>query len=111
MDTKYLYPFRPMDPYGSLLSHDDGWCQINFFDKNEIFGSKRASGQIFRFFAPSYHNVAYKGLTSFLKSIYVLSLTSTSFILIVLWYVLLYSPTISSNLLIYTFFDTEVMYL
>ena len=50
-----------MDPYGSLMSHDDG-CQNDFFDKNEIFRSKRASGQNFRFFAPSYHNVAYKGL-------------------------------------------------
>ena len=57
-----------MDPYGSLLSHDDGWCQTDFFDKNEIFGSKRASGQNFRFFAPSYHNVAYKGLKAILFS-------------------------------------------
>ena len=24
-----------MDPHGSLLSHDDGCCQIDFFDKNE----------------------------------------------------------------------------
>ena len=56
-----------MDPYGSLLSHDDGWGQINFFDKNEIFGPKRPSGQNFRFFAPSYHNVAYKGLISNVK--------------------------------------------
>ena len=51
-----------MNPYGSLSSHDEKWCQIDFFDKNEIFGSKRASGQNFRYFAPSYHNVAYKGL-------------------------------------------------
>ena len=35
----------------------------------------------------------------------------TGFILIVLWYVLLYSPTVSSNLSIYTLFDTGVMYL
>ena len=56
-----------MDPYGSLLSHDDGRCQIDFFDKNEIFGSKRASGQNFRFFAPSYHNVAYIGLRNLIR--------------------------------------------
>ena len=37
--------------------------------------------------------------------------TSTGFILIVLWYVLLYLLTMSSNLSIYTFFETEVMYL
>ena len=43
--------------------------------------------------------------------IYILYLTSTGFIFIVLRYVLLYSRTISSNLLIYTFFDTEVTYL
>ena len=40
----------------------------------------------------------------FLKLIYVLSLTSTGFILVVLWNVLLYSPTISSNFSIYTLF-------
>ena len=51
-----------MDPYGSLLPHDGGWCQIDFFDKNEIFGWKRAAGQNLRFFAQSYHSVAYKGL-------------------------------------------------
>ena len=45
------------------------------------------------------------------ESIHELSLTSTGFILIVLWYVLFYSFIISSNLSIYTFFDTEVMYL
>ena len=45
-----------------------------------------------------------------IESIYVLSLTSTGFMLIVLWYVLLYSFTISSNLLIYTFFYIEVTY-
>ena len=39
-----------------------------------------------------------------IKSIYVLSLTSTGLILMALWYVLLYSFAISSNLLIYTFF-------
>ena len=38
-------------------------------------------------------------------------LASTSFILIVLWYVLLYLLIILSNLSIYIFFDIEVMYL
>ena len=38
-----------------------------------------------------------------------LDFTSTGFILIVLQYVLLYSLTISFNLLIYTYFDIEVM--
>ena len=46
-----------------------------------------------------------------LDSIYVLGFTSTGFILIVLWYVLLYLLTISSNLWIYTFFDIQVIYL
>ena len=41
--------------------------------------------------------------------IYVLSSTSAGFILIVLWYILLYSFTTSFNLSIYTFFDIEVM--
>ena len=48
-------------------------------------------------------------LTSYSKSIYVLSLTSTGFILFVLWCVLLCSFTISSNLSIYTFFDIAVI--
>ena len=39
-----------------------------------------------------------------LKSIYVLDFTPTSLILIVLWCVLLHLSTMSSNLLIYTFF-------
>ena len=46
-----------------------------------------------------------------LDSIYVLGFTSTGFILIVLWYVLSYLLTISSNLWTYTFFDIEVIYL
>ena len=37
--------------------------------------------------------------------------TSTGFILIVLWYVLLCLLTISSNLSIYTFFDIKFIYL
>ena len=37
--------------------------------------------------------------------------TSTGVILMVLWYVLLYLLTMSSNLSIYTFFDIEAMYL
>ena len=48
---------------------------------------------------------------SLLESIYVLGFTSTGFALIVLWYALLYVLTISSNLSIYTFLDTEVIYL
>ena len=48
---------------------------------------------------------------SLLKSIYVLDFTSAGFILVVLWYVLLYLLTISAKLLIYTIFDTEVIYL
>ena len=44
-------------------------------------------------------------------SINVLSSTSTGFIVIVLWYVLFHSFAKSSNLSIYTFFDTEVIYL
>ena len=37
--------------------------------------------------------------------------TSTGFILIALWYVLLYLLTLSSNLLICTYFDFEAIYL
>ena len=48
-----------MDPY-CLTMKDD--VKLIFFNKNEIFGSKRASGQNFWFFASSYHNVAYKEL-------------------------------------------------
>ena len=54
-------------------------------------------------------NLGSLSLLSLIESIYVLSLTSTGFILIVLWYILLYSFTISSNLSIYTFFDTDVL--
>ena len=43
--------------------------------------------------------------------IYILSLTSVGFILVVLCFVLLYSFTISSNLSMYTFFDIEITYL
>ena len=50
-------------------------------------------------------------ITFLTKLIYVLFLTSPSFILIVLWYVLPYLFTISSNVSKYTFFDIEVMYL
>ena len=50
-------------------------------------------------------------LISLVESIYVFDFTSTGFILIVLWYVLLYLSNISSHLSIYTFFEIEVMYL
>ena len=43
-------------------------------------------------------NLGTLSLTSLLKSIYVLSIISIDFILIVLWYVLMYSLTVSSNL-------------
>ena len=61
-------------------------------------------------------NFGSSSLISLLESIYVLDFTSTDFILIILSYVLLCLLTISSNLSIYTFFDTEnlfvfVMYL
>ena len=42
-------------------------------------------------------NFGYFSLTSLLELIYVLPLTPNGFILIVLWYVLFYSFTISSN--------------
>ena len=42
-----------------------------------------------------------------IESIYVLNLTSTGLILILLWYVLLYSLTMSFNLSIYAFFDIK----
>ena len=47
---------------------------------------------------------------STLKSIYMLDFISTGFILMLLWYVLLYSLTISSILSKDTFFDIEVIY-
>ena len=40
-----------------------------------------------------------------------LGFTSTISILIVLWYALFYLFTMSFNLSIYTFFETEAMYL
>ena len=46
-----------------------------------------------------------------LKVICVTDFTSTGLILIFLWYVLLYIFPLSSNLLIYSFFDIEVIYL
>ena len=49
-----------MDPYCLTMTDDVKLI----FGKNEIFVSKRASGQNFRFFVPSFHNVAYKGLTN-----------------------------------------------
>ena len=48
-------------------------------------------------------------LISLLESKYEFDFTSVDFILIVLWYVLLYLFTTSSNLLVYTFFETEVV--
>ena len=50
-------------------------------------------------------------LVSLVESIYVFDFTSTGFILIVQWYVLLYLSNISSHLSIYTFFEIEVIYL
>ena len=50
-------------------------------------------------------------LISWLEPIHELGFIWTRFILIILWYVLLYLLTISTNLSIYTFFDIEVMYL
>ena len=47
-------------------------------------------------------------LFSLSKSIYMLDFTSTGFTLILLWYLLLYLLTISSNLSMYTFFDFDV---
>ena len=41
----------------------------------------------------------------------VLDFTSIGFILVVLWYILLYLLTLSSNLSIYAFFDTEAIHL
>ena len=49
-------------------------------------------------------------LFSLLKPIYMLSFTSASFFLMVLWDMVLYLWTMSSNLSIYTFFDIEVLY-
>ena len=48
-------------------------------------------------------------LISLLESKYEFDFTSVDFILIVLWYVLLYLFTTSSNLSVYTFFETEVV--
>ena len=45
------------------------------------------------------------------QSIYMLEFTSAGFILIVLWYVLLYLLTMSSNLSIHTFFNIEFIHL
>ena len=56
-------------------------------------------------------NLGYLSLNFLLESVYVLDFTLTGFILIVLCYVLLYLFTISSNLSIYTFFETEGTYL
>ena len=47
-------------------------------------------------------------LFSLSKSIYMLDLTSIGFNLILLWYLLLYLLTMSSNLSMYTFFDFDV---
>ena len=48
-------------------------------------------------------------LISLLESKYEFDFTSVDFILIVLWYVLLYLFATSSNLSVYTFFETEVV--
>ena len=54
-------------------------------------------------------NLKFRIFIILLESIYVSFLKLTGFILIVLWYFLLYSFTISSNLSIYTFFDIGVI--
>ena len=53
----------------------------------------------------------YSNVINNLNFPYNFNFPSTGFILIVLWYVLLYLLTISSNLSIYRFFETEVKYL
>ena len=52
-----------------------------------------------------------KALIFLLESIYMFDFTSTGFVLIFLWCVLLCLLGISSNLPIYPFFETEVKYL
>ena len=56
-------------------------------------------------------NLEFLLLISLLDSIYVFDSTSKGFILIVLWHLLSYLLTVSSNLSIQTFFETEVVYL
>ena len=56
-------------------------------------------------------NLGSSSLTFLQELTYVLHFASTGVILIVLRYVLLYLLTILSNLLIYTFYDIDVMYL
>ena len=56
-------------------------------------------------------NFKFRIFITTLKSIYVLDFTSKAFISTVLWYALLHSVTISSNLSIYTFLDIAVIYL
>ena len=51
-------------------------------------------------------NLGSLSLISLIQRIYVFDFTSTGLILIVLWYVLLYLLTISSNLSIYELFET-----
>ena len=56
-------------------------------------------------------NLEFLLLISLLDSIYVFDSTPKGFILIALWHLLSYLLTVSSNLSIQTFFETEVMYL
>ena len=55
-------------------------------------------------------NLGSLSLISLLESVYVLDFTSTGFILVVLWYVLLYLFTTLPKLSMHTFFDIEVKY-
>ena len=52
-------------------------------------------------------NLGSLSLISLIQRIYVFDFTSTGLILIVLWYVLLYLLTISSNLSLYKLFETR----
>ena len=85
---------------------------FNFFNQKNFFRpiwSVTFCKNVFIFwYSKNITNFKFKIFISLLESICILDVTRIGVILILLWYVLLYLLTISSNLSINTFFDIEV---
>ena len=84
---------------------------FNFFNHKNVFRPiwNIAFGKVVFVFWHSQNITNFISLIYLLELIYVFDFTSTGFILIVLWYVLLHLVTISFNLSIYTFFGIQFM--
>ena len=80
------------------------WKSLKAYVHRAVFLTFQSQKNFFRPILILNLNLGFLSLFYFIKSIYVIYFTSTSFILILIWYLLLYLLTTSSNLPIFTFF-------